>query len=130
MGRWSRHPMGSDGALDAEDEFFGEFMPKIEKDSDDDPLGIFDDEMDDSSPYVEMDEKEKAFLLDFVAGIEKLSNDCFDMDTFKNNLVLHPYYVPWDRLEGKKNLSGISDSKDEIEIFRLKGIIRKNSGKI
>ena len=86
--------------------------------------------MDDSSPYVEMDEKEKAFLLDFVSGIEKLSNDCFDMDTFKNNLVLHPYYVLWDRLEGKKNLSGISDSKDEIEIFRLKGLIRKNSGKI
>lgn len=101
-----------------------------EKDSDDDPLGIFDDEMDDSSPYVEMDEKEKAFLLDFVSGIEKLSNDCFDMDTFKNNLVLHPYYVLWDRLEGKKNLSGVSDSKDEIEIFRLKGLIRKNSGKI
>ena len=101
-----------------------------EKDSDDDPLGIFDDEMDDSSPYVEMDDKEKAFLLDFVSGIEKLSNDCFDMDTFKNNLVLHPYYVLWDRHEGKKNLSGISDSKDEIENCRPKGLLRKNSGKI
>lgn len=30
MGRWSRHPMGSDGALDAKDEFMADFDIKVD----------------------------------------------------------------------------------------------------
>lgn len=52
MGRWSRHPMGSDGALDAEDEFFGEFMSKIEKDSDDEDPCLCDQSFEDIQKYV------------------------------------------------------------------------------
>ena len=36
MGRWSRHPMGSDGALDAEAVFFEEFDAQYCKEKEDD----------------------------------------------------------------------------------------------
>lgn len=36
MGRWSRHPMGSDGAYDARDEFFSEFSLQLEDEKDED----------------------------------------------------------------------------------------------
>ncbi len=95
-----------------------------------DPLGLFKDEETNSNYYRNLNEAESDFLLEFIEKIKLLSDDCFDMETLKGNLILHPLYVSWDKLEKKKNLSGFLSKEEEIEVFQLKAKIRKCSGKI
>ncbi len=96
----------------------------------DDPLHLFSDEDAANDFYHNLSESESEFLLGFIEKIKLLSDDCFDMETLKSNLVLHPLYVSYDQLEKKKNLSGSLTSSEEIELIQLKAKIRKSSGKI
>lgn len=95
----------------------------------DDPLLLFSDESSSTDYYHNLTKEETDFLLSFIDKIKLLSDDCFDMDALKNNLILHPFYVSWDKLEKKKSLSGSLTNAEELEILQLKTKIRKNGGK-